>query len=341
MSHNNHAGDNQQYYSSSNALQAHGHQQQAQWMHQQQPHPQPHHQQQLQQHLPQSYGDDLIYPRQFHYQVSQDYRNNMIKELVQIQVYVKEMEEMSELPPQANATQVNLSEENKRKNQETAKQKEHEYLKKAQDQCSQELQDKQHSLQAVSFYQSKLDAIYLVMSKDYISDKKNQVKAYKNEYIRHITMLQAEYDKIGISTLTDHFLPVFRLKRQEYEKKEREGKMTQEDYRKAKERSLQFKKMNDITDILSMSPANLLKHEYLKYRKERLSNELPWFREQSRIYHLQYAPQAAANNQMQMPNLAGGANNPHMHGQNQLVTMSQAQQQLQHQQQMVGKRSHH
>ena len=57
----------------------------------------------------------------------------MIKELVQIQVYVKEMEETTELPDSADCTEVNLSQENARKNQDTAKQKEQEYLKKAQD----------------------------------------------------------------------------------------------------------------------------------------------------------------------------------------------------------------
>ena len=57
----------------------------------------------------------------------------MIKELVQIQVYVKEMEETTELPDNADCTEVMLSQENARKNQDTAKQKEQEYLKKAQD----------------------------------------------------------------------------------------------------------------------------------------------------------------------------------------------------------------
>ena len=57
----------------------------------------------------------------------------MIKELVLIQVYVKEMEETAEKPDSADCTAVKLSQECTRKNQDTAKQKEQEYLKMAQD----------------------------------------------------------------------------------------------------------------------------------------------------------------------------------------------------------------
>ena len=53
--------------------------------------------------------------------VSQEYRNDMIKELVQIQVYVKEMEEITELPESSDCTEVQLSQANARKNQDTAK----------------------------------------------------------------------------------------------------------------------------------------------------------------------------------------------------------------------------
>ena len=57
--------------------------------------------------------------------------------------------------------------------------------------------------------------------------------------------------------------------------------MNPEDLRKAKDRKDQYKKINDIAKILGMQSANLLKHEFLKYRKERLLEELQWFKDQS------------------------------------------------------------
>ena len=57
-----------------------------------------------------------MYPSQFDYVVSKEYRNDMIKELVQIQVYVKEMEEINDLPKQSDCTEVSLSSDNTRKN---------------------------------------------------------------------------------------------------------------------------------------------------------------------------------------------------------------------------------
>ena len=44
----------------------------------------------------------------------------MIKELVQIQVYVREMEETTEVPQDADCTKITLSQKNTSKNQETA-----------------------------------------------------------------------------------------------------------------------------------------------------------------------------------------------------------------------------
>ena len=80
-----------------------------------------------------------MYPNQFHYLVSQNYRNDMIRELVQIQVYVKEMEETIDVPADANCTTIALSHDNTLKNQVTAADKEKEYLKKAQSKCQVEL----------------------------------------------------------------------------------------------------------------------------------------------------------------------------------------------------------
>ena len=57
--------------------------------------------------------------------------------------------------------------------------------------------------------------------------------------------------------------------------------MNPEDLRKAKDRKDQYKKINDIANILRMPQATLLKHEFLKYRKERLLEELQWFKDQS------------------------------------------------------------
>ena len=62
------------------------------------------------------YNDGIIFPSQFHYLVTQDCRNDMIKELVQIQVYVREMEETTEVPQDADCTKITLSQKNTSKN---------------------------------------------------------------------------------------------------------------------------------------------------------------------------------------------------------------------------------
>ena len=91
------------------------------------------------------------------------------------------MEETTEVPQDADCTKITLSQKNTSKNQETAQQKEQEYLKKAQDQYQSELSGHlQHNTKYnLKHMQKQLDTIYVNLCRDYIKKKKEQVKNFK------------------------------------------------------------------------------------------------------------------------------------------------------------------
>ena len=67
----------------------------------------------------------------FAYQVSENLRSEMMNELLQIQAYVNEMDEVASPPTEADQVTLALSQAAKDASLELAKQKEREYLKKA------------------------------------------------------------------------------------------------------------------------------------------------------------------------------------------------------------------
>ena len=79
----------------------------------------------------------------FAYQVSENLRSEMMNELLQIQAYVNEMDEVITVPQMADQTTLILSQTAKDGNLELAKQKEREYLKKAQEALKQEMSQAQ------------------------------------------------------------------------------------------------------------------------------------------------------------------------------------------------------
>ena len=64
--------------------------------------------------------------------------------------------------------------------------------------------------------------------------------------------------------------------------------MTMEERTKGEDRKDQFRKMDDVNNILNMNQQELLRHEYLKYRIKRLEEVYPWLSEQKQRLSEQY-----------------------------------------------------
>ena len=73
-------------------------------------------------------------------------------------------------------------------------------------------------------------------------------------------------------------MPLLHSKISEYEQKLRDNnyRMPKEERAKGEDRKDQFRKMDDVNNILNMNQQELLRHEYLKYRIKRLEEVYPW-----------------------------------------------------------------
>ena len=109
----------------------------------------------------------------FTYQVSENLRSDMMNELLQIQAYVNEMDEMTQ-PHSADQVQLNLSQQARDDNLNLANSKEREYLKKAQEVFKEEGLDQYRNYRSspLKAMQQRLDQIYTEWSKEYVKSKK-------------------------------------------------------------------------------------------------------------------------------------------------------------------------
>ncbi len=114
---------------------------------------------------------------------------------------------MQDLPQQADSIEIALSDRNTVRNQDTARQKEREYLKKAMDQFNEEMRS-QRGAQLLSMQkQHRLDAIYFELCKDYTAKKKEQVKVFKQNYITEMSAIVQKYNEVGALPFIKWFLP--------------------------------------------------------------------------------------------------------------------------------------
>ena len=132
----------------------------------------------------------------------------MMNELLQIQAYVNEMDEMTQ-PHSADQVQLNLSQQARDDNLNLANSKEREYLKKAQELFKEEGLDQYRNYRSspLKAMQQRLDQIYTERSKEYVKSKKDRVKAYKNDKIQELNQIVEDYAKVRATEFLDFQLP--------------------------------------------------------------------------------------------------------------------------------------
>ena len=145
----------------------------------------------------------------FNYQVSENLRSEMMNELLQIQAYVNEMDELNQKPISADQTQLNLSQQARDDNLSLANSKEREYLKKAVEEFKREPLEQYRSsrISPLKAMQQRIDQIYTEQSKEYVKSKKDRVKAYKNEKIQELNVICEDYAKIKATEFIEANLP--------------------------------------------------------------------------------------------------------------------------------------
>ena len=128
----------------------------------------------------------------------------MMNELLQIQAYVNEMDEMTQ-PHSADQVQLNLSQQARDDNLNLANSKEREYLKKAQELFKEEGLDQYRNYRSspLKAMQQRLDQIYTERSKEYVKSKKDRVKAYKNDKIQELNQIVEDYAKVRATEFLD------------------------------------------------------------------------------------------------------------------------------------------
>ena len=131
-----------------------------------------------------------------------------MNELLQIQAYVNEMDEMTQ-PHSADQVQLNLSQQARDDNLNLANSKEREYLKKAQELFKEEGLDQYRNYRSspLKAMQQRLDQIYTERSKEYVKSKKDRVKAYKNDKIQELNQIVEDYAKVRATEFLDFQLP--------------------------------------------------------------------------------------------------------------------------------------
>ena len=114
------------------------------------------------------------------------------------------MDQIDENPPQrADQTTVKLSQRHEDRNQETARQKEYEYHKKATDEYEKALkrQLEGHNVNHVQFdanvMQKNLDDTYMKLYKEYVRKKKDYVRDFKIRYVKQMHTWKQSYLQIG------------------------------------------------------------------------------------------------------------------------------------------------
>ena len=129
--------------------------------------------------------------------------------------------------------------------------------------------------------QSRLNEIYMNLCKNYVLSKKENVRTMKEKLMEKMNGLIEGYKKYNALALIENNIISVKSRVMDYDNKKRNQSYNLTEYERqdADYQLEQYQKMNDIRKILNMSKQDLYKHEFLKYRINRLQELSEWFKE--------------------------------------------------------------